>query len=243
MTKTVCCCSIINKVKKRKEELYKHQRETIATQRQIELLSEKGASIWLSTLPLKACGYVLNRQKFFDALSLRSNLTLSTVNRSPLCACGKQNHINHTLTCKIKCYVSIRHNSLRDTIAKLLTSVCIDVETKPQPLSVPHTFKLSNGTNRQDGARLDISARLFWSPLDRTFIDVRVLYPQAQSNSDKSISQMYQSHDKNKEREYNDRVLSVENTTFTPLMISTTGGMAFEALQFLNHFAEKILIS
>ena len=237
---------IISEVKKRKEEHYKHQRETImnevppSTQRQLELLSEKGASIWLSTLPLKACGYVLNKQEFFDALSLRYNLTLSTANRSPLCVCGKQNHINHTLTCKIGGYVSLRHNSLRDTIAELLTTVCKDVETEPQLLSVPHTLDLSNGTNRQDGARLDISARSFWSPLDRAFTDVRVLHPQAQSNSDKSISQMYQSHEKNKKREYNDRVLNVEKATFTPLVFSTTGGMALEASQFLKHLAEKI---
>ena len=226
---------IISEVKKHKEEHYKHQRETImnevppSTQRQIELLSEKGASIWLSTLPLKACGYVLNKQEFFDALSLRYNLTLSTANRSSLCVCGEQNHINHTLTCKIGGYVSLRHNSLRDTIAELLTTVCKDVETEPQLLPVPHTLKLSNGTNRQDGARLDISARSFWSPLDRAFTDVRVLHPQAQSNSDKSISQMYQSHEKNKKREYNDRVLNVEKATFTPLVFSTTGGMAIEA--------------
>ena len=237
---------IISEVKKRKEEHYKHQRETImnevppSTQRQIELLSEKGASIWLSTLPLKACGYVLNKQEFFDALSLRYNLTLSTANRSSLCVCGEQNHINHTLTCKIGGYVSLRHNSLRDTIAELLTTVCKDVETEPQLLPVPHTLKLSNGTNRQDGARLDISARSFWSPLDRAFTDVRVLHPQAQSNSDKSISQMYQSHEKNKKREYNDRVLNVEKATFTPLVFSTTGGMALEASQFLKHLAEKI---
>ena len=237
---------IISEVKKHKEEHYKHQRETIinevppSTQRQIELLSEKGASIWLSTLPLKACGYVLNKQEFFDALSLRYNLTLSTANRSSLCVCGEQNHINHTLTCKIGGYVSLRHNSLRDTIAELLTTVCKDVETEPQLLPVPHTLKLSNGTNRQDGARLDISARSFWSPLDRAFTDVRVLHPQAQSNSDKSISQMYQSHEKNKKREYNDRVLNVEKATFTPLVFSTTGGMAIEASQFLKHLAEKI---
>ena len=94
--------------------------------------------------------------------------------------------------------------------------------------------------NRQDGASLDISARSFWSPLDRAFTDVRVLHPQAQSNSDKSISQMYKSHEKNKKREYNDRVLNVEKATFTPLVFSTTGGMAIEASQFLKHLAEKI---
>ena len=47
-------------------------------QRQLELLGEKGSSIWLSTLPLKACG---------DALSLRYNLPLSIANRTPLCIC------------------------------------------------------------------------------------------------------------------------------------------------------------
>ena len=46
-------------------------------------------------------------------------------------------------------------------------------------------------------------------------------------------SQMYQSHEKNKKREYNDRVLNVEKATFTPLVFSTTGGMALEASQFL----------
>ena len=51
---------------------------------------------------------------------------------------------------------------------------------------------------------------------------------------------MYQSHEKNKKREYNDRVLNVEKATFTPLVFSTTGGMALEASQFLKHLAEKI---
>ena len=65
---------ITSEVKKRKEEHFKHQHETImnevppSTQRQIKLLSEKGASFWLSTLPLKACGYVLITQEFVYAL-------------------------------------------------------------------------------------------------------------------------------------------------------------------------------
>ena len=107
-------------------------------------------------------------------------------------------------------------------------------------LNKPWSYSEDLLKNRQDGARLDISARSFWSPLDRAFTDVRVLHPQAQSNSDKSISQIYQSHEKNKKREYNDRVLNVEKATFTPLVFSTTGGMALEALQFLKHLAEKI---
>ena len=233
-------------MKKDKEEFYRIQRELIvnglppSTQRQIELLSEKGASIWLSTLPLKACGFTLNKQEFFDALSLRYNLTLSTANRSTICVCGKPNNINHTLICKIGGYVTLRHNSIRDTVAELLSSVCKDVETEPQLLSVSITLQIPSGTNRQDGARLNVSARSFWSPLDRAFIDVRVLHPQAQSNNDKRISQMYLTHENSKKREYNQRIIDVEKATFTPFVLSTTGGIAKEASCFLKHLAEKI---
>ena len=65
---------------------------TPSTQRQLEFLSEKGASIRLSTLPLKACGDVFNKQELYDALPIRYNLTLSTANGSPLYT--TQNYIN-----------------------------------------------------------------------------------------------------------------------------------------------------
>ena len=125
-------------------------------------------------------------------------------------------------------------------MAELLHSVCKDVETEPQLLPVPDTLQLPHGTNRQDNARLDVSARSFWSALDRAFVDVRVLHPQAQSNSNKGIVQMYKSHEVSKKREYNQRVLDVEKSCFTPLVFSTTGGMGTEASCFLKRLAEKI---
>ena len=130
------------------------------------------------------------------------------------------------------------YNSIRDTVAELLRDVCKDVETEPQLLPVPPTLQLPNGSNT--GARLDVSARSFWSPLDRAFIDVRVPHPQAPSNSDKSIAQMYASHENLKKREYNQRVIDVEKATFTPFVMSTTGGLGTEATQFLKHLADKI---
>ena len=42
----------------------------------LELASEKGASSWLTALPIKEFGYLLNKQQFTDALCLRYNLTL-----------------------------------------------------------------------------------------------------------------------------------------------------------------------
>ena len=52
----------------------------------IDLASEKGASIWLTSLPIKEFGYVLNKQEFNDALTLRYNLDVKNSHRR--CVCG-----------------------------------------------------------------------------------------------------------------------------------------------------------
>ena len=236
---------VLQSIKKARDEHFKNQKSQIinnlspTSTRQLELASEKGASSWLTSLPLKEYGFLLNKQEFHDAISLRYNLTLSTLNRNGLCVCGEPNTINHCLICKIGGFISLRHNSLRDTTAELLKQVCKDVEPEPALLPVSGV-QLPAGTNIKDGARPDVSARSFWSTLDRAFLDVRVLHPQAQSNSDKSIAQMYRSHEVNKKREYNARIIEVEKASFTPLVFSTSGGMGEEATRFYKHLTGKI---
>ena len=89
---------------------------------QLDLASEKGASSWLTSLPLQSFGFLLNKQEFTDALSLRYNLKIKDTHK--LCVCGEENTINHCLTCKLGGYVCLRHNSLRDTTAKLMRKTC-----------------------------------------------------------------------------------------------------------------------
>ena len=50
---------------------------------------------------------------------------------------------------------------------------------------------------------------------------------------------MYHSHEQQKKREYNLRVINVEKGTFTPLVFSTTGGMGQEASSFIKRLSEK----
>ena len=135
--------------------------------------------------------------------------------------------------------MSLRHDSLKNTTAELLKQVCNDVEVEPMLLNVTSEV-LPNGTKTADGVRLDISVRGFWTPLDRAFTDVRVLHPQAQSNTNKSLYQMYRAHENEKKRMYNARILQIEKASLTPLVFSTTGGMGAEADRFYKHLAERI---
>ena len=158
----------MKEVKHKKTEWYKEQQNIIkkessaSASKILELASEKGASCWLTSLPLQKWGFLLNKQEFHDAICLRYNYAIKLAAR--VCACGQPYSVNHCLTCKPGGYVILRHNSIRDLFAELLSEVCKDVITEP-PL-LPRTGEtLPAGSNLSDGARLDISCRNLWSPL------------------------------------------------------------------------------
>lgn len=112
--------------------------ETVTSNRLkvLELHQEQGASIWLTSLPLKDEGYVINKQNFVDLIRLRYDWHL---NRFPdLCECGSKFTVEHALLCKKGGFVTLRHNKVRNITAKLLREVCKDVKVEPQlqPLTV-----------------------------------------------------------------------------------------------------------
>jgi hypothetical protein len=151
-------------------------------QRAMELAQEKGASIWLTTLPIEEHGFLLHKGAFLDALALRYGWLPSRLPSH--CACGSKLSTDHALSCPKGGFPSIRHNEIRDLTANLLTEVCNDVCTEPelQPLS----GELLEGKTalREDGARLDVAANGLWGGrYERTFLDVRIFNPYAPSNS------------------------------------------------------------
>ena len=132
-------------------------------------------------------------------------------------------------------------NEIRDITASLLTEVCHNVSIEPdlQPLS-SETFHLATAIT-DDGARLDIAADGFWgSSSQRTLFDVRVFNPLAPSNSHTSIQSCYRKHELAKKRAYSQRVREVEFASFTPLVLSATGGFGNEAKIFYKRLASML---
>ena len=208
-------------------------------QRLLELSSEKGASGWLTSLPLSEYGFRLNKQQFVDALYMRYDLAIKDAPRT--CACGEPYSVNHCLTCRNGGYVIMSHNSVRDTTHKLLKEVCRDVQLEPTLLPVTGE-ELPPGAITTDGARADVSALGFWLPMSRAFFDVKVVNPLATTNWSMKVPAMYKSHEKTKKRCYNDCILQIEKGSFTPIIFSCTGGMGPEASSFIKELAAKISI-
>ena len=132
----------------------------------------------------------------------------------------------------------MRHNRIRDLEAELMQEVCKDVKIEPQLLPVA-SDNLING-NTTENARLDVSGLGVWSPMEKTFLDIRVMHPNCPSYINKDIGQVYKSHEREKKRSYNERVIQIEKGTFTPIVFSTFGGMGHEADKFHKRLAQLI---
>ena len=102
---------------------------TLKTQRAVELASEKGASNWLTVLPIDEMGLTLNKGEFRDALKLRYDWEIA--DKPSICVCGDAFNVDHAMVCRRGGLIIQRHNELRDLEAYMLSMVCNDVEIEP----------------------------------------------------------------------------------------------------------------
>ena len=80
-------------------------------QRTVQAASEKGASAWLTALPVERHGFALHKGAFQDAIAFRYGWQLQF---SPTqCSCGARFEPDHMMTCHQGGYISLRHNELQ----------------------------------------------------------------------------------------------------------------------------------
>ena len=94
--------------------------------------------------------------------------------------------------------------------------------------------------NIGDGARVDIRAKGFWNGSQDALFDVMVFHPNASTNRSNNLLSVYKRHQQAKKREYGQRIRDVERGVFTPLVLSSTGGMGNEATASYKRLANMI---
>ena len=83
---------------------------TLNTQRAVELASEKGASNWLTVIPIDEMGFTLNKDEFRDALKLRYDWEIA--DKPSICVCGDVFNVDHAMVCRRGGFIIQRHNEL-----------------------------------------------------------------------------------------------------------------------------------
>ncbi|PFX33527.1 hypothetical protein AWC38_SpisGene1544 [Stylophora pistillata] len=231
--------------RREKDELLKRQceqvRESLSSksERAVELAAEKGASNWLTVIPIKEMNFNLNKREFRGAIKLRYDWEIADLRA--MCTCGDFFTVDHAMVCRHGGLIIQRHNEIRDLEAEMLRMVCTDKEREPVLQKITGE-EPNRGANRVPDARLDIHARRFWDRQQSAFFDVRVCHPNADSYRELSPKQIFQLLENEKKRQYSRRVLEVEQATFTPLVFTSTGGMADECKRFHSRLAELLAL-
>ena len=95
----------------------------VRAQRAVDLASVKGASSWLTAIPLKDMNFDLRKSEFRDAMRLRYDWPIPY---SPsVCVCGCSFTVDHTMIYQRGGLVIQRHNEIRDLEAELLDMVLL----------------------------------------------------------------------------------------------------------------------
>ena len=118
--------------------------------------------------------------------------------------------------------------------------MCNDVQIEPilEPLSGEKLRK----SIVTDNARVDIAARSVWAKGQRAYLDVRVFNPFAQRYLSRTLRSAYETNEKERKRDYNERVLQIQHGSFTPLVFSCFGGISRECKSFYDRIAELMAI-
>lgn len=172
----------------------------------MDLSLEKGASSWLTTLPLKEHGFSLHKTAFRDALALRyggfRQTSLQTMHAASLL--------------KETCHNVAVEPSLQPITGEILRGASANIQDGAR-LDIK-----ANG--------------FWGGNYESVFFDVRVFNPFALSNRHSSVSAAYRHHENQKKRQYEQRVREVEHSSFTPLVFSLTGGVGPAASVFYKRF-------
>ena len=94
--------------------------------------------------------------------------------------------------------------------------MCLNVQIEPELLPIE-----SDGPRRgktAEKARLDVAGVGVWGAYEKTFLDIRIMHPNAPTYLSKPIERFYEMHESEKKRRYNERVLQIEKGSFTPIV-------------------------
>ena len=134
----------------------------------------------------------------------------------------------------------MRHDGPKNLFASLAHKVFKDVEVEPylEPLT-GEVLKLKSA-NRSDEARSDVRIRGFWGNRKDAFFEFRVFYPFALSYVLLAPDKAFDRVAKQRKREYEERINLVDNGSFTPMIMPSTGGCGQEMSVALKVLAAKL---
>jgi hypothetical protein len=237
---------LVKLIKARREERHKakfeelYGRASAEVKRAMDLAREKGASTVFTVLPLRRYGFAIEAKRdFFDWVRMRYRKPI--VGLQPTCACGDPYSLDHSQICKLGGFIHMRHDMPKNLFAAICKAAGFcDVEIEPPLEPLTGEKLIFKSANVREDARSDVRVRGFWGSMRNAFFEFRAFYAFARTYMNQNLSKLYQKFSKTRKREYEQRVREVDAGDFTPMIVSSSGGMGPEMQIALKHLSRKI---
>ena len=207
--------------------------------RAMKFAQRKGASATYTKIPLQKYGFNFARKRDFrDLICMRYKLHIPDL--PEFCACGDPYSLDHSQKCLKGGFIALRHDEPKNLFGRLASNVFRDVEIEPHLDSLSGEEFKYGSANKKSDARSDVRIRGFWGNKKDAFFEFRVFYPFASSIANKSVETSFSHMSKARKREYEERINHVDNGSFTPMILASTGGTGTEMSVALKVLAEKL---
>jgi hypothetical protein len=240
------------KAKQLKATMKRHRRELIAEeskriyehvpgdlQRALLFAKEKMASSVFTTRPLKKYGFCFpNKRDFRDLVAMRYHREPDGLPR--VCACGKLYSLDHSQICKLGGFIHMRHDGPKELFGELSAEVCYDVKVEPDLLPLTGEQFDHKTAKVAPDVRSDVRVRGFFTKEQNAFFEFRIVYPFASSYLKMNPADLYEHVAHLRKMEYEQRINQVDNGSFTPMILLSTGGMGAEMTIAMKHLARKL---
>lgn len=134
----------------------------------------------------------------------------------------------------------MRHDGPKNLFASLAAKVFRDVEVEPELEPLSGEVFDRKVANVREGARSDVRIRSFWTRQQSAFFEFRVFYPFAPSYRNKSPHKLYQAFARTRRAQYEQRINQVDAGSFTPMVMSSTGGIGREMKIAIKHLSRLL---
>ena len=116
----------------------------------------------------------------------------------------------HTQECPRGGYIIMRHNKVRDFLAKKVASIFKDTVVEPMLHNV-NGESLATGANTANDARADIRIKGYLQDYHNTFMDIKVIHLQSSVHVLQKPIEALKKCEQQKEARYKERINKVEN--------------------------------
>lgn len=190
-------------------------------------------------------GFYLSKHEFHDGVAVRYNANLNNV--PPRCeatACGASYTLGHALTCKHGGNRILRHDMVVRAVHSLARTALGSGPTRVvlEPWLVKQGAVGPDGRVCREGLRADLLLTGLDEYRPRSYLDVRIPYPDADGYVGTSVERLLENHEAEKVTRYKAACENhqYQSGEFVPFVATTDGVLGRGAQKVLSQLVERL---